>query len=73
MIFSNEEVVCEQLLLFKEYTLKSLHKTFTLNATRSCNNFNVICIVIFADFLEKNSAETRGGKAKLIDRVTVYR
>ena len=39
----------------------------------SCNSFNVIYVVICSDCLEEYIGETGVGKARLKDRVRVYR
>ena len=81
--FSNEEVgfrkcqdlrweCCESLLLYKEYAFKNINKTFTLKTPMSCNNFNVIYVLIYSGCLGEYIGETGVGKPRLRDTVKVY-
>ena len=64
---------CNYLLINDHYTFKNVQIAFKLKNRFTCDSVNVIYIVICSTCKEEYIGETGEGKAKLRDRVRVYR
>ena len=64
---------CNYLLINDHYTFENVQITYTLKNRFTCDSFNLIYAVICGIYKEVYIGETGEGKAKLRDRVRVYR
>ena len=64
---------CNYLFINDHYTLKNVQITLRLKNCFTCDNFNLINVVICGKCNEEYIGEIGGGKTELRDRVRVYR
>ena len=71
---SDKRCECYNYLLINDhYTFKNIQINFKLKNRFTCDTYNLIYVLICGTCKEKHIGENRDGKAKLRDRVRVYR